>query len=193
VAKAPCCQAGEIGAGEATPQVGRRKPTERTRPGNCWGPDGNRWGSNSWKSGDNPQSLENHVPLCGTNRIRGTRKSATMARDRLTAVSSFRPAHNQPEIGLTHFGVSCGKTATATPPDRARPDRSLEEFAYGCGKVEAVRTSRAPACLSADQWNCTDVDRRCGRRASRLRDSGACWTRLHECVPAHTWTKGKCG
>jgi hypothetical protein len=98
----------------------------------------------------------------------------------------------QTDFWRRRSGLSCGKTANRhTPPGHTRPNRSLEEFAYGCGKVEAVRTSRSPARLSTDQRNCADFDRRRGRRTSRLRDFGACWTRLPKCVPAHSWAEGQ--
>jgi hypothetical protein len=36
---------------------------------------------------------------------------------------------------------------------------------------------RFASAYSTKQWNCIDIDHRCGRRASGLCDSGACSTR----------------
>jgi hypothetical protein len=77
------------------------------------------------------QLVKNSVPLCGTNRIHGARKSATVLRGSLTAVYFFS----------TRALITPRKDGKQ-PPDRTRP--GPERIRHGSRKLEAVRTSRSP-------------------------------------------------
>jgi hypothetical protein len=130
------------------------------------------------------QLVKNGVPLCGTNWIHGACKSAIVFWGCLTAVRLFRP--------LIITSNKDGKQ----PPDRTRP--GPERIRYGSRKLEAVRTScssvgvarsgypkttsHGGAPQSTDKRIYTAIIRRRGCWASRLRDPGACWSRLPKSV-----------